>query len=226
MFHNLENWDEFTNDPIGALLSFSGLTIYGGLIVAAIAVIRYGKKNNINSLHLVDAAAPMLMIAYAVGRIGCHVSGDGDWGINNPNPMPSWLGFLPDWLWSYRYPHNVNSVGVLMENCDWGRYCYQLPVPVYPTPLYETTMCLVLFAILWSLRKRLKAPGMLFSLYILFNGIERFFIEKIRVNTLYDINGFTFTQAELISSIFIIAGLISLWYFYRLNKLKVSGSEL
>lgn len=217
IFHNLENWNEFVANPIDALLSFSGLTMYGGLIVAAAAVIYYAKKNNIVVTHLIDATAPALMVGYAIGRIGCHVAGDGDWGIDNPNPKPSWLSWAPDWLWSYDYPNNVNSVGVPIDGCFADRYCNHLVPNVFPTPLYETIMCTILFFVLWYMRKRIKTPGVLFSVYLIFNGVERFFIEKIRVNTLYDVNGFTFTQAELISTILFLLGLTGIWYFNK-NK--------
>lgn len=83
LFDNFENWDEFVQDPIGRIFSQSGLTFYGGLILAAIAICWYAYKKGIKIKHLVDAAAPALMIAYAVGRIGCQVSGDGDWGVYN-----------------------------------------------------------------------------------------------------------------------------------------------
>jgi prolipoprotein diacylglyceryltransferase len=83
LFDNFEHWDEFMKDPIGRIFSQSGLTFYGGLILAAIAICWYGHKKGIKIKHLVDAAAPALMIAYAIGRIGCQVSGDGDWGVYN-----------------------------------------------------------------------------------------------------------------------------------------------
>ena len=83
IFDNLENWSDFIKDPIGRLFSASGLTFYGGLIVAAIAICWYGSKKGIKIIHLVDAAGLALLLAYAVGRIGCQVSGDGDWGIFN-----------------------------------------------------------------------------------------------------------------------------------------------
>lgn len=83
LFDNFEHWDEFIEDPIGRIFSQSGLAFYGGLITAAVALCWYGYKKGIKVRHLVDAAAPALMIAYAVGRIGCQVSGDGDWGIYN-----------------------------------------------------------------------------------------------------------------------------------------------
>ena len=83
LFDNFENWDEFVQDPIGRIFSQSGLTFYGGLILAAAAICWFAYKKGIKISHLVDAAAPALMIAYAVGRIGCQVSGDGDWGVYN-----------------------------------------------------------------------------------------------------------------------------------------------
>lgn len=218
LFHNLENWDEFIADPIDALFSFSGLTMYGGLIVASIALIYYGYKNKITITHMIDACAPSLMLAYATGRIGCQVAGDGDWGITNTAPKPGWLSWAPDWLWSYDYPHNVNSVGEPIANCLTDKYCMHLVPPVFPTPLYETLMCLVLFFVLWYLRKRISTPGMLFSIYLIFNGVERFFIEKIRVNTLYHIGNFAFTQAELISTLLFVVGVIGIWHFRKLNK--------
>lgn len=218
IFHNLENWDEFMLDPVDALLSFSGLTMYGGLILASISLIYYGYKNGITVTHLIDSSAPALMLAYAVGRIGCQVAGDGDWGINNTAPKPGWLSWAPDWLWSYDYPNNVNGVGEPLMNCISDKYCTHLVPPVFPTPLYETLMCLALFGVLWYLRKRITTPGVLFSIYLIFNGVERFFIEKIRVNTLYHIGDFGFTQAELISSVLILLGITGVWYFKKRGK--------
>jgi phosphatidylglycerol:prolipoprotein diacylglycerol transferase len=83
LFDNFENWDEFVKDPIGRIFSQSGLTFYGGLILATIAICWYAFKKGIKLRHLVDAAAPALILAYAIGRIGCQVAGDGDWGIYN-----------------------------------------------------------------------------------------------------------------------------------------------
>ncbi|MFT3823735.1 MAG: prolipoprotein diacylglyceryl transferase [Chitinophagaceae bacterium] len=251
VFHNLENWDDFIASPIEALLSFSGLTFYGGLICAALAIFFYARRNKISFRHLADGAAPALMLAYAVGRIGCQVGGDGDWGILNsayvtdpvtskavpadtiafnnalhnhstfylktfrvdslsqiPHktaPAPSWL---PTWMFAYSYPHNVIGEGTRISGCDEQQYCSHLPVPVFPTPFYETVMGLLLFLLLWFLRTRLAVPGTLFAVYLVVNGIERFFIEKIRVNTKYHFGSFHPTQAELISSLLVIGGIV------------------
>ncbi len=218
IFHNLENWDDFIKSPVESLLSFSGLTFYGGLIVGLAAVYYYAKSNNIKFIHLIDAGAPGLILAYAIGRIGCQLSGDGDWGIVNLSAKPEWMGFLPDWTWAYKYPHNVLSEGVPISNCV-GRHCMELPQAVFPTPLYESVMAMLIFAFLWSIRKKIVQPGLMFSIYLVLNGLERFLIEKIRVNTLYNVSGFTFTQAELISSILMIMGIIGIvWSIKLYNK--------
>lgn len=205
IFHNLENWNDFAKDPIGSLISFSGLTFYGGLICAGIAIIYYAKRKKIKVIHLADAMAPTMMLAYALGRIGCQVSGDGDWGIVNNNPKP--FSWLPDWLWAYHYPHNVINEGIPINGCT-GPYCNQLASPVYPTALYEIIACLFLFFVLWFVRKRIKVAGQISGLYLIFNGLERFFIETIRVNTKYEALPFQPTQAELISVILVICGVL------------------
>jgi len=222
IFHNLENIDEFMADPIGSLFSFSGLTFYGGLICATVAVVWYAKKNKIPALVICDAAAPGIMLAYAIGRIGCQVSGDGDWGIVNDMIKPEWLGFLPDWIWSYHYPHNVLSEGVPIPGCD-GKYCFMLDPPVFPTPFYETLICSFCFIILWIIRKRIHTAGVIFAIFLILNGVERFFIEKIRVNTTYHIFGNEITQAEIISTLLVITGVLML---FKLTKKKNNLSSI
>ncbi|RAJ02231.1 prolipoprotein diacylglyceryltransferase [Chitinophaga skermanii] len=250
IFHNLENFGEFLQDPVGSLFSSGGLTFYGGLILASYVILRYAKKKEISLRHLIDSAAPALMLAYAIGRMGCQFSGDGDWGIYNsayvtdingkavqvapaqfqetlqknttffmrqygsleniPHaafPKPNSLSFLPDWFFAYSYPHNVIHEGVALPNCS-GEYCNALPVPVYPTPLYEIITCLLLFGVLWAIRKKIKIPGVIFGIYLIFVGLERFFVELIRVNTTYDFLPLKPTQAEIISVVLILGGAI------------------
>ncbi len=216
VFHNLENMDIFLADPVGQLLSFSGLTFYGGLIAGAISVIWYAKKYNINTRYLIDSAAPGLMLAYGVGRIGCQMSGDGDWGIDNLAPKPEWMSFLPDWMWSYTFPHNVINAGIPIEGCT-GNFCMELANPVWPTAFYEVIMSLAIFGILWAMRKHIKVPGALFFIYLAFNGVERFFIEKIRINTEYNILS-GITQAEIISFCLVLTGIIGATYLYKNKK--------
>ncbi|OYU55174.1 MAG: diacylglyceryl transferase [Chitinophagaceae bacterium BSSC1] len=215
IFHNLENWNDFVKDPIGALLSFSGLTFYGGLICAGAAIMLYARRIKLPIVHLVDAFAPILMLGYAIGRIGCQISGDGDWGIANLKPKP--FSWMPDWLWAYQYPHNVVGEGMPIPGCT-GPYCNQLVPAVYPTALYEVILCSLIFILLWSIRKKIKIPGQLFGIYLMFNGAERFLIESIRVNTKYESLPFQPTQAQIISVILIILGLFLTFNAKKLAK--------
>jgi prolipoprotein diacylglyceryl transferase len=207
LFDIFEHWGDFVNHPSEYIFSAKGLTFYGGLICAGLAIAWYARKHKIGFWHLGDAMAPTMMLAYSLGRIGCQVSGDGDWGIESN--LANKPGFLPDWMWSYRYPHNVNEFGELIPGCD-GKYCMQLPHGVYPTPFYEIVACFILFLIIWSLRKKFRIPGTLFGLYLMLNGLERFFIEKIRVNTRLDWFPFQPTQAEVISALLFLSGL-AIW---------------
>ena len=231
LFHILENMSQFYANPMDSILSFSGLTYYGGLIVGAASVLFVAHKRGIPVLHMLDVGGPAMMLAYGTGRIGCHVSGDGDWGIVNELPKPKWMNLLPDWMWAYNYPNNVNKVcNPFTEtdpryleniNCDFNETPY-LIANVFPTPLYEAIACALLFFVLWMLRKRLKYAGVLFGIYLILNGLERFLIEKIRVNTIMD--SFNMTQAEIISFSLMLLG-VSLILISLNKKIPVKGND-
>ena len=218
LFSVLENLDSFFADPLGQLLSGSGLTIYGGLILAFIAVYIYVKKHGIPPIHMMDMAALAVIMGYAVGRLGCQFSGDGDWGIVNEMAKPGWF-FLPDWLWSFNYPHNVAQQGIMIEGCH-AEYCHQLIPKVFPTPLYESIASFGIFFFLWALRKKIKIAGMLFFIYLILQGIERFLIETIRVNPRYNYFGYDWSQAQYISIGFILIGVFGVVYLYKKNKVS------
>jgi prolipoprotein diacylglyceryltransferase len=220
IFYWLEDWNSFISNPFESLLSFNGLTFYGGLITAAVVVGFFAERNGIKWPVLADAIAPSLILAYGIGRIGCQVAGDGDWGIVNLAEKPGWLSFLPDWLWAYNYPHNIINQGERIVDCT-GLHCYQLLQPVFPTPIYESILALLIFGILWILRKKIKISGLLASIYLMFNGFERFIIEKIRINEKIDFLGMKLTQAEIISSLFFLAGILLFIYFSHKNKVKL-----
>jgi prolipoprotein diacylglyceryltransferase len=220
IFDSLEHIDSLISDPIGTIFSFSGLTFLGGFIVGSAAVIIYTRKYKIPTVQLLDVAAVGIPIAYAVGRIGCQISGDGCWGIPNLHPQPHWLSWLPDWTWAYKYPHNVINEGSLIPMCD-GKHCHILDQPVWPTPFYETMLNLVFFAVLFSIRKIVKIPGLLISFYMILGGTERFFIELIRVNTKYHFFGTQFTQAEMISTFMVLAGIAGIVYLARKEKIEI-----
>jgi len=215
VFSILEDPTHFLRDPAGALFSGAGLTIYGGLIFGFLAVAVYLRKKQIPLLPPLDAVAPALLVAYGIGRLGCHFSGDGDWGIPSGAAPTGW--FLPDWLWGQSYPRNIIQSGVAMENCV-GRYCRQLEVPVFPTSVYEAGVVFLLAAVLWSVRKRIKTPGVLFFIYLILNGLERFSIEKIRVNERYEWLGLSFTQAEMIAILLLLIGVGGVLWMNRKRR--------
>lgn len=211
IFAVIEYLPQFFADPIHTFFSGSGLAIYGGLIGGAVAVIWYLRKHNIAILPFTDAVAPALIVSYGVGRIGCQLSGDGDWGTI-AKAQPDWW-FLPDWMWGYKYPHSVvggsgDNPSVRIPDCAY-EYCNELTYAAYPTPFYEMVMAFAIGAILWSLRKKLTPiPGMLMAIYLVFNGVERFLIEYVRINDTYNVLGLELTQAQLIAIGFVIGGLL------------------
>lgn len=159
-----QNWDEASDDIVGNLFGGSGLVFYGGLLGGAVAVLIWAWRKGELSLGLLDMCAPGLAIGYAGGRVGCQVSGDGDYGIPWDGP------------WAMAYPKGVVPTDV----------------PVHPTPIYETVVIGLLAMVLFRLRYKL-APGRVFALYLLVAGLERFLVEFIRRNT-PDVLGLTIAQ--------------------------------
>lgn len=201
LFYILENLGQFTADPLGMIFSAGGLTFYGGLITAGFGLGYYIHRQGIHLPTFLDATAPGLMAAYGIGRIGCHLAGDGDWGITADMALKPDL--LPTWLWAETYPNNILGV--------------TLPEPgVYPTPIYEFVACaIVLLGALWLLRDHPFKSGWLFSVYVILTGGWRILIEMIRVNEEYAFLGMMLTQAQIISIFLILAGLVGLYLTMR-----------
>jgi len=199
-----------------------GLTVYGGVIIAVLGNIYYFRKNKLPILQFLDALGPTVLLAYGLGRVGCQLAGDGDWGIDNLNPKPNWMAFLPDWMWAYDYPNNINNEGIEMTTSIFSDYNHRLENTVYPTPFYETVMSFILFSVIWAVRKSIKFSGILFSLYVFFTGAERLLIERIRVNVEYG-NGLT--QAEIISIVLLISGISGIAFFYSKSKKQSANQD-
>jgi phosphatidylglycerol---prolipoprotein diacylglyceryl transferase len=216
LFHLLERPEsilELIEHPsLGAL--FSGLTIYGGLITGTLAVFLYCRRKRLAFFHVADAVAPGLMLGYGIGRLGCQLAGDGDWGIVSKG-APSAFSWFPSWFWAFDYPNNVLGVGVPMPTGGYPGFGMHLVPPVYPTALYESIAAFLLFAFLWAVRKRIERPLVMLGLYMVLNGIERYWIEKIRVNAVYELFGKTATQAEIIAVIMFIGGLVIIYIQMR-----------
>jgi phosphatidylglycerol:prolipoprotein diacylglycerol transferase len=138
---------------LGTIFGGSGLVWYGGLLGGAVAVILWARRKDMLGIALLDLCAPALALGYAVGRVGCQVSGDGDYGKPWDGP------------WAMAYPNGVVPTDQT----------------VHPTPIYETLSMGIVALLLWHLRDRL-APGRLFALYLLLAGTERFLVEFVRRN--------------------------------------------
>jgi phosphatidylglycerol---prolipoprotein diacylglyceryl transferase len=159
------DWDAFLLEPLTVLFSGSGLVFYGGLLGGFTAVSIFIKRSGLPWLTTVDCIAPGLPLAHAIGRIGCELAGDGDWG--QPSTLP----------WARAYPNAI--IGWQ----DWvARNGLPADVRVHPAPIYEMILYFSIFAFLWSIRKRPMAPGNLLWIYFILGGIARFAVEFIRVN--------------------------------------------
>lgn len=218
LFDAIEDIDRLLADPIDVIFSGSGLSIYGGLIIGGGAVIYYGYKKGLKPVHVVDSCAPTLMLAYGIGRIGCQLSGDGDWGMPNDLPMPDLISFLPEWMWKFDYLGNISGVDLGAPGRPMIVNGMTYTGNAWPTPFYETVMAFTIFGILWGFRNKIKVAGVMFSVYLMFNGVERFFIEKIRINNNYNFLGMEATQAEIIAVLLFIAGAIGVWYSIKKSK--------
>ncbi|MGI8633750.1 MAG: prolipoprotein diacylglyceryl transferase [Solirubrobacterales bacterium] len=153
LLYVVEHTDLLAADPLGTLFGGTGLTFYGGLVGGIVAVGFLLWRKGQLTLPMADAIAPSLAVAYAVGRIGCQLSGDGDYGIPWDGP------------WAMAYPEGTVAT----------------TVPVHPTPIYETLAMVTVGWALWMLRDRVR-PGTVFALYLMLAGAERLAVEFIRRN--------------------------------------------
>jgi phosphatidylglycerol---prolipoprotein diacylglyceryl transferase len=153
LYYIAQHWDDVHDDLLGNIFSGSGLVWYGGALGGAVAVTAWAWRRRFLGLALLDLCAPALAIGYAVGRIGCQLSGDGDYGKASDLP------------WAMSYPDGTVPT----------------TEQVQPTPVYETLAMGLAAWLLWSLRDRLR-PGLLFATYLVLAGLERFLVEFVRRN--------------------------------------------
>ena len=209
LLYLIENWAFFMHAPFDMAFSPGGLTWYGGLLVVTLVIFIYTRRKKVPFLKICDATAPGLMLAYGIGRIGCHLAGDGDYGI--PTNLP-WAcvyskGTFPPSLAFRDFPEIVQKYGVNGVVPD--------TIPVHPAPLYEFLLAALLFGILWKIRKKINTDGILFSYYLIFTGTARFFVEFIRVNPRLL---FGLSEAQLISIGLIIVGVLCISIFSKRNQ--------
>jgi phosphatidylglycerol:prolipoprotein diacylglycerol transferase len=193
----VEEWSNFLRSPWEFIFTGAGFTWYGGFLGGVLGVSWVVRKNKIPWLRAADIAAPALAIAYGIGRLGCHVAGDGDWGTVTEMP------------WGVAYTNAI---------IGWVDPTTGVPYPpgvrVHPTPIYEFLESVVIFGILWALRKKQYAPGMMFWLYLALSGLARLGVEFWRLNPPLALG---LSEAQWFGLAMIIVGL---WQLFRSGRVK------
>lgn len=215
----IEHWDMFLRDPVGEAFSPGGLTWYGGFVLAIAVLVFHLRRRKIPILKVLDTLSLALMIGYGVGRLGCHFSGDGDYGFPTSLPwgtiykegtakpsvhLGDYFARRPDEraAWSY------DSLRVIRGGIDRRGFPYTKfdeVTPLHPAPVYELMLGLGGFVILWVLRTRVRPDGMLFATYLMLAAVFRFGIEFIRLNPKIALG---MTEAQLIGIAVFLTGLI------------------
>jgi len=205
LLYVIENWSTFVQTP-SILYSPGGLTWYGGFFLAAFAVWVYARSKKVSFLDICDAAAPALMIGYGIARIGCHLAGDGDYGM--PTDLP-WAavysnGTYPPSIAFREFTEIVKQYGVngVVPN----------DIPVHPAPLYESVLGVAGFWMLLRLAKKPLPSGGLFMIYLVLAAAFRFGVEFIRLNPRFIMG---LSEAQLISVVMIIVGIVG---YSRLSR--------
>jgi len=198
----IETWDRFIADPVRVTFSGVGLSSYGGVGLATLAVYVYVKAKSIGFLVFADAAAPGALLARGIGRLGCHLSGDGDYG--GPTSLP----------WGTDYSHGVYPPSAAIAAVP--ELAQQFPggvapdnLAMHPTGVYEFLLAAILFAMLWRYRLRMRSGGTVFMLYLLIAGGLRFSLEFLALAPRIALG---LTEAQLISVGLTVIGGVGLWY--------------
>ena len=230
-----EEWQFFTQSPLRAAFSPGGLTWYGGFLLGMLAVYIYIRRKKVPYLQFLDALGIALILAYGVGRLGCHFSGDGDYGYPTTLPWgtiyaqgtakPSYV--LEEYFkehpaertfWHYDslrvIPAGVDKLGSRFSKFDEV-------TPLHPAPVYELILGIVGFVILWNLRKRNHPDGWLFMVYLILAGLFRFLIEFMRLNPRLLLG---LTEAQLFSIVIIAAGVLGVIMINRKTGPKAEAA--
>ena len=218
LLHVIEMWTSYSMMPSSKLFStdglFSpaGLTWYGGFFLATILIYFYVRSKKIPFLKVCDAAAPSLTIGYGIARIGCHLSGDGDYGL----PVSEFWSWVP---WGTNYSKGQSPPSDAFRGTDLANK-FGGVVPdntlCHPTPIYELIIAIIIFAILWHFRKKFKIDGKLFFVYLVLTGVARLLVEFIRLNPKILLG---LSEAQVISAALIIIG--SIFFFWNPFASKV-----
>ena len=233
LLYLIEHWSLFLKDPLDMAFSAGGLTWYGGFIVGMTAVFLYVKSKKVPFLKIWDGLGLALILAYGVGRVGCHLSGDGDYG--SPTRLP----------WGTIYAEGVAKPTVMLrdyferfpeERSVWAYDSLQvirtgndrLGKPItrfdevttcHPTPIYELILGVVGFIFLWNLRKKDFPDGKLFMIYLMVASTFRFFVEHLRLQPRLFVG---LSEAQLVSIGLFVLGLAGMIFLNKRHTTKVA----
>jgi len=210
LYYAFLNWPLLVSAPFQTIFSRAGLVWYGGLLGGSIGVTYVLRREKLPFWDVADVVAVSVPMAYAVGRIGCFLVGD-DYG----RPTESWVGVAfpkgspPSTAGNMR---DYFGVDIPESVPDWE------VLRVFPTQVFEVVISLLIFALLWRLRKQPYRAGWLFMLYLMLAGLERLFVEFFRAK---DDRFFgPFTLAQLISLALILLGAYGAWTFSRMRRVR------
>ena len=189
----LDDWPAFVRDPVSFLLTGGGFVFYGGLFGGMVAVTLLTRRLGIPWLMTADITSPAIALGQAIGRWGCQLSGDGDWGTQTSG-----------W-WGMQYPYAVA--------CDWpcdcttGHCVWPPAIAVHPSPIYESLLYTAIFLCLRQLAGRGAPTGAVFACYLILSATARFAVETVRINPRVV---FGLSEAQLTSSVLVVVGSILL----------------
>jgi phosphatidylglycerol:prolipoprotein diacylglycerol transferase len=213
LYDVFDNWSAYMSHPASIVFSGAGFVWYGGLIGGIIATWLVARYYRVSFLVVADMCAAPLALGMAFGRMGCQLSGDGDWGL--PSRLP----------WAMAYPRAIVGWGpdtVLKLDSHGHLVSGFFPgVRVQPTPIYEAILYVAIFCFLWSIRKKVSLAGELLYLYLILAGAARFMVEFVRINprVLWGLS-----EAQLISLCMIAAGGIA-WYWSARRRVQTMSTR-
>ncbi len=213
MLYLIENWSLFVKAPIDMTFSAGGLTWYGGFILGMTAIYVYVRSKKIPVLKVIDGLAVALILAYGVARLGCHFSGDGDYGF--PTDLP----------WGTNYEHGTyppsRAFAIFPEiTSKYPGGVVPDNTPCHPTPVYEMILGVIGFTLMWKyFRKQNYPDGMLFAIYLVMSSLFRFSVEFLRLNPRLFLG---LSEAQLISVILFLVGVA--WILILSRKTSAATS--
>ena len=209
MYYLLENLPRTIDDPMGMIFSGSGLVFLGGLMGGMLGVTIVLRKNELPWLTFADIVSPLLILGYAIGRIGCFLVGD-DYGM--PTSLPWGISFINGLPPTTTQAFSAYYPWIDISGLEPGI------IHVHPTQIYESLAGIAIFTVLWNRRKYVKTTGNLFLFYLILTGVERFMIEFIRTNNMYLFD--IFSGAQIISVLMVSIGLYFLVYPVSKNEIS------